>query len=230
MPQKIEQQVAILDAHPTAAMVYGATQHWYSWTGKVEDVGRDYRRKLGVPSDTLVQPPMLLLLFLQYKAETPGICGILARREAIERVGGFEENFRGMFEDQVFFYKLCLSAPVFVESGSWDRYRQHPNSHCEVSRILGAYDPAGSLNPTYRTFLNWLEVYLTEQKVTDREIWKAFRAKLWPYHHPILYKANLRAGQIIKNMKGVFRRIRKIYSYLLILCSKSFYLAQSLHK
>jgi glycosyltransferase involved in cell wall biosynthesis len=206
LPQKLERQVVILDSYPTAAMVYGATQHWHSWTGKSEDLHRDHRRKLGVPPDTLVQPPTLPILFLQDKAQTPGTCGVLVRREAIERVGGFEENFRGMFEDQVFFYKLCLSAPVFVESGSWDRYRQHPNSHCEVSRVIGTYDPKGRLNPTYGAFLNWLEAYLTEQRITDGELWKALRAGLWPYHHPILYKVSHLATQTEGLLKRIVRR------------------------
>ena len=206
LPQKFERQVAILHSHPTAAMVYGATQHWHSWTGKIENMRRDHMRKLGVPPDTLVQPPTLPILFLQDKAKTPGTCGVLLRREAIEQVRGFEENFRGMFEDQVFFYKLCLSAPVFVESGSWDRYRQHPNSHCEVSRVIGAYDPERRLNPTYWAFLNWLKAYLIEQRITDGELWKALRAEFWPYHHPILYKVSHLATQTEGLLKRIARR------------------------
>jgi len=127
-PEKLERQVAILQRQPEAAMVYGATQHWYSWTGRSADLARDSLRRLGVAPDTLVHPPALIPLFLRLEAQTPGTCGILARRDAIERIGGFEDRFDGMFEDQVFLFKLCLSAPIFVEGGSWDRYRQHPDS------------------------------------------------------------------------------------------------------
>src|SRR5213594_1272983 len=47
LPHKLEQQVAIMDSQPAAAMVYGATQYWHSWTGNPEDLGRDRLPKLG---------------------------------------------------------------------------------------------------------------------------------------------------------------------------------------
>src|SRR5215213_5930752 len=37
LPQKLEMQVQILRDNPAAAMVYGATKHWYSWTGRPHD-------------------------------------------------------------------------------------------------------------------------------------------------------------------------------------------------
>ena len=59
-PSTLEQQVAILEAHPETAMVYGPIQWWYSWTGRPEDGRRDYIERLGVPLDAVVQPPALL--------------------------------------------------------------------------------------------------------------------------------------------------------------------------
>jgi hypothetical protein len=186
LPQKLKEQVSILNSQPKAAMVYGATQHWYSWTGDPEYFRQDITRKLGVSPNTLVEPPELVVLYLRHKAWTPGTCGVLVRREAIERIGGFDESFQGMFEDQVFFYKICLSAPVFVESGSWDRYRQHPGSWSQIKRSIGEWDPGPHLNAARAGFLDWLERYLLQQGVTDQEIWKILRKDLWPYRHPIL--------------------------------------------
>jgi glycosyltransferase involved in cell wall biosynthesis len=125
-PSTLEQQVAILEAHPETAMVYGPIQWWYSWTGRPEDGRRDYIERLGVPPDAVVQPPALLPLFLRDKAAVPS--GLLVRREPIERVGGFEDEFRGEYEDQVFCAKICLQAPVFASGRCWYRYRQHPDS------------------------------------------------------------------------------------------------------
>ena len=34
LPQKLEQQVAILEDQPEAAMIYNSTYLWYSWTGR----------------------------------------------------------------------------------------------------------------------------------------------------------------------------------------------------
>jgi glycosyltransferase involved in cell wall biosynthesis len=188
LPQKLERQAAILDNQPTVAMVYGASEYWHGWTGSAQDLGRDRKQVLGVPPDTLVRPPMLASLFLRGKAETPCTCGVLVRRDAIERVEGFENSFPGMYEDQVFFFKLCLAEPVYVESGCWDRYRQHPYSTCAVSYAAGEYDPEGSPNPALEAFLNWLEKYFVEQGITDRELCRALKAALCPYRHPVLYQ------------------------------------------
>ena len=43
LPHKLQQQVAILDSHTEAGMVYGLSQYWHSWTGKPEDAHRDFR-------------------------------------------------------------------------------------------------------------------------------------------------------------------------------------------
>ena len=63
LPQKLDHQVEILNSQPEAAMICGATQWWYSWTGNPEDIKRDHIRRLSVPADTLVMPPKLLTYF-----------------------------------------------------------------------------------------------------------------------------------------------------------------------
>src|SRR5262249_10963461 len=116
LPRKLEQQTAILESKPDAGMVYGPTQYWFSWTGAPGDKSRDYIRELGVPPDTLIEPPDLLARFLRNEAKPPGTCSVLARREAVERVGGFEKSFRGLHEDQAFFAKMSFKEPIFVTS------------------------------------------------------------------------------------------------------------------
>ncbi len=187
LPQKLEKQVAILEAHPDAAMVYGSSQMWFNWPGSPSSRQLNRQRSLGVKPDSLIAPPILLPLFLERNAETPGTCAVLIRREIVQAVGGFEDSFRGMFEDQAFFYKVCLSATVFVESGCWDRYRQHDNSACSVAQAQGYCDPF-QLNPAHLTFLNWFEQYLTQQGVRDRSVWQALNTALFPYRHPKLYQ------------------------------------------
>ncbi len=187
LSEKLERQIDVLDSQPTAAMVYGTTQYWYSWTGQPEDASRDTMRTLGVRADRLYIPPELVARFLANKARTPATCSVLIRREAIEQIGGFEDRFSGMFEDQVFFYKLCLHESVYVESGCWSRYRQHPDSHVYVSRRSGTWDPGHHRSPTRAEFLSWLESYVTEQKVSDPRIWRLVRKELRSYRHPLLY-------------------------------------------
>jgi glycosyltransferase involved in cell wall biosynthesis len=206
LPQKLEKQVAILETQPEAGMVYSSTRMWFSWTGNPEDAQRDRGRKLGVKVDTLVKPPTLITLFLQRKAQTPGTCSVLIRRELVNKVGGFEESFRGMFEDQAFFYKICLHASVFIESGCWDRYRQHSNSSCYVAEKVGKYNSLKP-NPSHLIFLIWLEKYLTEQQIKDTEIWQALNQMLWPYQHKRLYYLS-QGYEYIK--QSIHRRMKKV--------------------
>lgn len=206
LPRKLEQQVSILADQPLAAMVYGATVHWFSWTGRPEDFGRDRPRLLGVPPQTLVHPPQLVQLFLKHEAWPPGTCGVLVRRTVIEEIGGFEEQFGGMFEDQVFFYKLCLKYPVFVENGSWDRYRQHPNSHSQVVSKTAEWRRSRRVNRSRQKFLEWFSRYLSEQQVTDPSVLRLLRKELWPFQHPILYRFSEVVG---RGKQGLLKRIAR---------------------
>lgn len=195
----LEEQVAILESHPEAAMVYGPIQWWYSWTGNPEDIQRDFVEELGMPSNALVQPPTLLIFFLQDKAAVPS--GILVRHKAIECIGGFEEAFCGEYEDQAFCAKICLTAPVFASSECWYRYRQHPNSCVSIGHKTGQTYSAR------RFFLNWLASYVSEQEIKDREVWQILQKELRPFRHPTLYRLSGSARPFGRQMKGLLKLI-----------------------
>ena len=183
---KLEQQVEILETHLEAGMVCGATEYWSSWKGTPEPVQSDVTLTIGAPLDTLMRPPMLLtLLYPLGKGTAPCPSDLLLRREIAETVGGFEEDFRGiyqLYEDQAFLAKAYLKVPVFVASACWDRYRLHSDSCVSVVTRAGQY------HTVRRFFLNWLEHYFCEQGTNDPEVQKALQAALWPYRHPILYR------------------------------------------
>lgn len=187
MPHKLEQQVAILDSHPEAAMVYGLSQWWYSWTGRPEDRRRDFKHELGVRPNALIEPPDLIsLFFLTQRAAIPNPSSILVRHDVMEQVKGFDEAFRGIYdvyEDQAFYAKVALRARVFAANECWDRYRQHPNSS------VAAVRNAGQEYSTRLFFLKWLAGYLSDQGVTELEIWQALRKELWRCRHPTLARA-----------------------------------------
>jgi glycosyltransferase involved in cell wall biosynthesis len=191
----LEEQVAILESYTEAAMVYGPIEYWYSWTGMPEDRKRDYVEKLGVSSDTIIQPPRLFPLFLRDKATVPS--GILVRRGVIERIGGFEDTFRGEYEDQVFCAKICLDAPVFASARCWYRYRQHAGSCVLTGQATGETHSARLL------FLNWLNKYLSEHKVKDRGVWRALALESWRYSHPSAFRLLLRGERFINRINGL---------------------------
>jgi len=185
LPEKLERQTAILDSQPEAALVYGVTQYWYSWTGSPQTHWRDSIGTLGVQPDRLFYPPRLLTLFLKNGGIVPCICSLLARRKIVEDIGGFEETIQHMYEDQVLLAKICLQAPVFVESGCGERYRQHPDSSSYIAIRRGEYHPFWP-SPAHLTFLNWLVNYLVQQGIKDVHLWNALQRALWPYRHPTL--------------------------------------------
>lgn len=197
-PNKLRAQVAALEMHPAAGMVYGPTEYWYSWTDRPADRHRDVEGDIGAPPDTLVEPPALLRQALQNDGATmPGVCSLLVRRDTMEAVGGFETAFHGPYEDQAFLVKVFLKSPVFVIDECLDRYRQHPNSCCALAIATGEYDPSRP-HPARRTFLYWLREYLSAQRVTDPDIWQALERTLKPYRFLLVYRARARLERALR--------------------------------
>ena len=168
---KLEEQVAILDAYPEVAMVFGTEIVWYSWSGRPEDLKRDHPwQPVGLAMDSVAQPDKLLPLLLRYgRAPCPSL--VLVRRDAARSVGGFEPEFRDLYEDDVFYSKVWLSFPAFVSSKLWSRRRQH--GAASTSRQGGERQRAAR-----RTYLEWLERYLTSHTTPDAAVWSALREQL----------------------------------------------------
>ena len=208
MPKKLEQQVAILEAQPEAAMVFAPLLIWYSWTGKPEDRDRDH--PYGVAKEggshpfanTLVTPPQMLSLFLRHEEFIPG--GVLARKEIIERVGGGEDSFRASYEDAIVHVKVCLKYPVYVCNQCWYKYRIHPNS-CEREVIR-----SGQAKAKLLLYLEWVEQYLIQQQVTDREVWRSLKSALFPFRHPRLHRLKTNYRQGISRVKNSIKQFGKL--------------------
>jgi len=195
LPEKLERQVAIMAAQPKAAMVYGSSQHWYSWTGDAVDLPRDYIPAVGIEAG-LIAPPALLTLSLKSTARTPCPSNFLVRRETAKQVGGFEEQFRSLFEDQAFLAKVFLQSHVFVTRECWDRYRRHADSCVSTAAREGTKYSAGL------KYFSWLKDYLLSQRVEDPELWTALRKKRSRYRYN-------RAQQHLRRFSGVMRRLVK---------------------
>ena len=188
---KLARQVALLEAHPEAELVYGSPLYWFGWTG---DPGRRpaETRRPGhrLPAGTIVNPPELALASHPLgPRSSPCPSDLCFRRGLVDRVGGFEESFRGiyaLYEDQAFLAKVYLAAPVLVTGERWLRYRQHPQS-C-VSIVTGG----GHAETVRRFFLEWLVGYLRAADVPDARVRRAAHRALRAVRHPTLSRLEAR--------------------------------------
>jgi glycosyltransferase involved in cell wall biosynthesis len=180
VPTALAEQVALMRAHPGVGMVYGPLEYWYGWTGEREDIARDFIHPVGIPTERIYEPPALIALFLRNIGFAPS--GMLLRRELVESVGGFEESFRDLYEDQVFAAKVCRTTPVYVAGRCWYRYRQHPRSACLTAQREGRLD--GSREP----FLRWLVSYLEREGLARNEASRIARIELGLDRRPLRHR------------------------------------------
>ena len=173
LPHKLGRQVGMLESNPAAQMVYGHYQYWYSWTGRPEDQKRDFTPPLGVEPGLVMTPPALLTrLYPLGEGRTPSMSDLLVSRALALEIGGFEEQFGGLYEDHAFLVKVYLNGSVIASDECWDKYRIHPES-CQ-SR--GKNDL--NYQAVRRQFFKWLEAYFNTTGVADAEIWHAYRAAI----------------------------------------------------
>jgi glycosyltransferase involved in cell wall biosynthesis len=203
LPEKLERQVEILDSWPEAAMAYGVTWYWYGWADADEAAGRDLMIEPKVEFDVPIKPPALLIRFLNEEAPIPCPSDILVRRDAITAAGGFEESFRRIFTDQVFYAKLCLQASVVASNQCLFKYRRHPDSSVSIVKKRGA------LRAARLAYLNWLGKYLAEQRVENSDVWRALRGAKRRCQYPALYRlrndARYRVTTFEEHLKSVAR-------------------------
>jgi glycosyltransferase involved in cell wall biosynthesis len=190
LPEHLARRIELLGRHPEVGLAYGATEEWYSWSGRPEDRLRDAVPDLRVELGRPMAPPGPLAAFVRREAPTPCTCSILVRRAAVDAVGGFEASFRGMYDDQVFYAKLCLTTPVLAVPDRLSRYRRHPGSCYSTAKATGRA-VADRL-----VFLEWLEDYLVVRGVTDAALRWAVRRELRPYRHPRLHRLLVRLRRL----------------------------------
>ena len=204
LPETLSEQVSILASQPTAAMLYGNTEYWYSWTGLPADRQRDFRPKLGIAADSLFYPPALVPLFLSGAAAVPCTCSLLVRRRAVtDARGGFEPAFRNLYEDQVFYFKICLQSPVYVASQSWGRYRQHEGMSTSIELSQQAAVSARLV------FLRWVESYLRACGVRDAALWQELRQQMWLCSHRPGSGQHVPAPRTLRQVKKWLLRLQR---------------------
>lgn len=187
-PQRLERHVDILRSVPEAAMVIGDTVYWATWRDGPEPADDMVPAMALEPG--LVEPPHLLVSFLEGRGASPCVCSITVRRSILDETGGFEPSFRSVYEDQVFLAKVCSTYPVFYLNETLDRYRIHAGSV-----TAGASQPGAP--SSRRRFLDWLQTYVMRQAP--------------PSARPPILQALCNARREMRHplLAGLRRRIRK---------------------
>lgn len=192
LQHKLEQQVVILEACPSVGMLYANTQYWFSWARQPKDAKRDFIPNLGIQADTIVQPPTLLPLFLNGKAAVPSMNTLLVRSDVVRDCGGFDESFRALYGDQHFYAKVCLAERVYVSGACVDLYRQHSKSTTGQAYRLSTEITAR------RFFLRWLEKYMNEKSITDKQLWRELYREIWRISLPGWFPENSRLQKTMR--------------------------------
>jgi hypothetical protein len=168
VPEKIADQLTILQSRPEVALVCGALLYWHSW-----DPTSGFNDELvltgGIADRTLLPPEAVLSLYPLGSGAGAGL-DILVRRDVLQAVGGFEERFRGMYEDQAFLSKIFLAHPVFISSRPWLKYRQHSASCCATSTASPQ-----DYRLQRKAFLDWFSEYLQPREHFDPVVMRRLR-------------------------------------------------------
>jgi glycosyltransferase involved in cell wall biosynthesis len=147
-PSKLADQVSLLESMPDVALVCGAQRFWYSWDHAATYADRTVLT--GGVADRRLDPPEAALTLRPLGREVSAAVDLLVRRSAFDAVGGFEDRFRGIFEDQAFLTKIYLRYPIYISSQPWLLYRQHSASCLQLSLRKDYWRLKGD-------FLDWLE-------------------------------------------------------------------------
>lgn len=201
LPNKLAVHTRILNSHPRAGMLFGSTKYWFSWTGRPEDQQQDYIPRLNVGAETLFNPPSLLPRFLEGTVEVPCTCSILVRLEVAQKVRGFEESFRGMYEDQIFYAKVCLATPVLATADCLAWYRQYPSSS------TGVANRSGQMLETRKRFLDWLAGYLVKINCQYQPLWQSLRREQWLLDSPAWLSKSRRLLPLLRWAKKWMLRV-----------------------
>lgn len=156
LPWTLAHASRVLDRYANAEALIAPCWIWSSWeAGPARP--RDWLPDLprGLPTRVVLEPPALFeSLYGSRPWLVPWMCSLVIRRDAIIRVGGFEDRFRTHFEDQVLYAKLGLELSVVLDARPLALYRQHDSA---TTSGLGADQISSDAG---RAFLEWLEPYV----------------------------------------------------------------------
>lgn len=164
LPGKLINQLKIFKKFPEVQMICEASRFWYSW----KDAGKEDVIELIGASPGVYQPPELMkILYPLGEGQPPCPSGIIIKKEALKRAGGFEETFSGiyqLYEDQAFLSKIYSKEIIYISEEANNLYRKREDS---MSSAVGDTQ----LYQKVRTYYHeWLENRFVKTAPVNAEI------------------------------------------------------------
>ena len=128
LPEKLTRQILLFKKFPEVQMICEASCFWYSWKDVYQ---KDYIMQIGTQQGIYQPPELMKILYPLGEGQPPCPSGIIIKKEALLRSGGFEEQFSGvyqLYEDQAFLSKIYLKEIVYISREANNYYRKRDNS------------------------------------------------------------------------------------------------------
>lgn len=170
MPEKLRKQINIFRQFPEVQIVCEASVFWYSWKNANE---QNYLQLIGAEQGVYYPHDLMKILYPLGKGQPPCPSGIMITKEALERVGGFEERFSGiyqLYEDQAFLSKVYAQEIVFISAEANNMYRKRSDSMSSAARNQNLYDKVRLF------YFSWLEEHFLKSSSPDPDIEKLIRS------------------------------------------------------
>jgi glycosyltransferase involved in cell wall biosynthesis len=167
LPQHFRRHVEVLSTRSDIAMSVSSHIRWFddgSDSKEPPEIG--YVRPLFVAGDLIWKPPLGLMVVMSVPYLNVGTCNLMVRRRIALEIGGFEDSFRSMYEDQVFAAKVLARYPVYVMQAYLARYRHHHASATRKAKATREFIVKTAYADTTR-FFNWLFDYLRQHGIDD---------------------------------------------------------------
>lgn len=182
LPKTLAIEIRAFASNPDADVVCGTLEYWFSWSEQIDKRERDFLVNLGLATETLYQPPSLLVHNLRAGGRKPGIGCVILKSGFAKKVGLFKDDFVYVGEDQIFWAKVCLYGKIYVLENCLAKYRQHRHSSSAV------LTNGGDFNADLEQFSAWLENYLAINKIENKQVWEALKVWQKENRYRIKYK------------------------------------------
>lgn len=166
LPNKLLNQLNIFKKFPHVQMICEASCFWYSWK---DANAKDWLEQIGAPQGIYQPPELMKMLYPLGVGQPPCPSGIIIKKDTLQRSGGFEEKFSGVFqlyEDQAFLSKVYSKEIIYISGEANNLYRKRDDSMSSAANNKDTYKKV-------RLFYHaWLEDYFSKQNSINPDIKK----------------------------------------------------------